>query len=279
MRADQRIRRLSAGHGLQWMTQGAGLLSIGWRPLSGVAALWLMISLIVVVPLIGQLLLALITPLLTAGVLVAYDGVARGQSPTPQWLLRGWQHPRARSVLINLGLWGILGSLIAVGFVAAWMGQQLSEAEMQALLAAPEQAISTLRSLQAGPSLWLAILVFAAVLASLVFAIPLAIFGEERLLTALYASLKAVLVNVLPVMVYLIALVAVFSATAVVTSAVVALLASVGGVLGAIVAQVLVLMLGMAVQMLMAAGQYVAFCQIFGWTAVAPDQEDGSITP
>ena len=274
MRADQRIRRLPASHGIQWMAQGAGLLSVGWRPLSGVAALWLMISLIVVVPVVGQFMLAVITPLLTAGVLLAYDALARGQTPGPQWLLRAWQHPTARSVLINLGLWGILGSLIAIGFVAAWIGQQLSEAEMQALVAAPEQAIGVLRSLEVGPRLWLALLVFVAVLASLVFAIPLAIFGEERLLMALFASLKAVLVNLLPVVVYLIALAAIFTATAVVTSAVVSLLASVGGVAGAVMAQVLVLVLGMAVQMLMAAGQYVAFCQIFGWTAVVRDQAE-----
>lgn len=277
MRVDQRIQSVPASHGLQWLLQSAALLKLGWRPLSGVAAFWLLASMMVVIPVIGQLMLALLTPLLTAGVLLAFDALARGQWPGPHWLLRAWQHPKARSVLIALGLWGILGSLIAVAFVASWMGQQLTEAELMALLERPDQALTVLRNLQPGLHLWLAVLVFVVVLSSLVFAIPLAIFGEQGMAMSLWASLKAVLANVLPALVFGVLLLGAFAITALITSALVGALANVGGAAGAVLAQVLVLMLGMALQMWMAGAQYVAFCQIFGWTAVAPDQGDGAL--
>jgi len=284
MRIDDRIQRVSPIQGFGWLIQSARLIQQGRSGLVGVGALWLLVSMIAIIPFIGQLMLAMITPLLTAGVLVAFDQVSAGRQPISAVLLTGWHRAKARPTLLMLGLWTIIGAMVALSFVASWLSTQFSEAEIQAALAAPENLSAMIEQLRPGRGLYLAGAVVVLVLMGLYFAIPLVVFGEVRLWASVRASIKAIVVNGFAFLAYLITLFLVVGAFITVLVSLVAVVAQLPGVLGVMLAQILVLVLSMVLQILLAGGQYVAFCQIFGWTAAEPaapkvDQDGPSEDP
>ncbi|MFW5927386.1 MAG: hypothetical protein ACOCSR_04975, partial [Wenzhouxiangella sp.] len=174
------IRRAGFGNGLRWLPRGAELLFSGLAPMAGIGALWLLISMLSVVPIIGQAIVALITPLLTAGVLAAYAELASGHRPAPTTLLVAWQDPARRAALLAVGLFGIVGSMLAVGVLAAWLGTQLEPGQLESAMGSPEALAATLAEVSLGGGVLLALVVITIVLAAMYFAIPLIMFRGER---------------------------------------------------------------------------------------------------
>ena len=257
------IRRVGFAAGLRWLPAGAELLFSGLGPMAGLASLWLLISLIaVIVPVIGQLFLVLLTPLLTAGVLVGFDQVRHGQAPPPLTLFAGWKEPRRRSGLLVIGAWSIAGSMLAAGVFFAWLGGQLSAAELEAAAESPEALLQLLEGASIGVGLLLAGAIFALVLSAIYFAIPLVMFEGWPTMTALITSIKAVIGNWAAFLGLGLAFFAVAAGLFLILLLVTAVTMALGQI-GAIVAQVLLLIATMFVQMLMAGAQYIAFCQVF----------------
>lgn len=273
MRPDDRIRKVGFNDGFFWLMRSLLLTRQGMGGLVSVGALWLLLSMVAIVPFVGQLILAVITPLLTAGVLVAFDQVSAGKQPTSSVLLAGWHRPKARPVLILLGMWTIIGAMVALSFVASWLGTQVSEAELQAALAEPENLVALIDTLTPGMGLYLAGLTVVLVLMGLYFAIPLSVFGEARLWPAIRASLKAIVVNPLAFIGFVITAVVLVVGFVMVLVSMVGLLMQLPGVLGVMLAQILILVMAMALQLLLAGAQYLAFCDIFGWTALPPEPD------
>lgn len=267
MRVDDRIQRVRISQGFGWLIESARLIQRGQSGLISVGALWLLISMVAVIPFVGQLVLAVITPLLTAGVLVAFDQVSAGKTISSATLLSAWHRPRVRPVLLVLGLWTILGAMVALSVLASWLTQQISEAELQAALAAPENLGAMIERLQPGQGLYLAGLIMILVLMGLYFAIPLAVFGEVSAWTAVRASLKAIFFNLGAFVAYVFTLLMVVGAFVMVLVSGIDLVTRLPSVIGVMLAQIMVLVLSMALQILLAGAQYVAFCQIFGWSA------------
>lgn len=276
MRVDDRIQRVGFNQGFGWLIHSARLLQQGSKTLIGVGALWLLISMVAIIPLIGQLLLAVITPMLTAGVLVAFDQVAASRQAPSAILLTAWHRPKARPKLLMLGLWTIIGAMVALSFLASWLTQQISEAELQAALAQPENFVAVMERLEAGMGMYLAIGTVGLVLMGLYFAIPLVIFGDAGLWPAIRASLKAIVINALAFIGYLLTLIVVIGAFLMVLTSLISLLTGLPGMVGTMLAQIMILVLSMGLQILLAGAQYVAFCQIFGWTAAVPDANPDS---
>lgn len=257
------IRRSDFSRGLRWLPVGAELLLRGLGPMAGIAALWLLISLIVVIPVIGQAILALITPLLTAGVLKAYAMVSGGSRPAPTTLLAAWNHPGQRSALLLVGLWGIFGSLIAVSILAVWLGTQLTPEQLEAAMSSPEALARTLAEVSIGGGLILSALALTLVLATMYFAIPLIMFGRMPVIAALTVSLKAVFINWTAFLGFGIAAVLLILGLGLIMALVLSLLSIALGGAGQVVGQVLFLLMTMFVQMIMAGAQYVAFRDVF----------------
>ncbi len=260
-----RIRRVGFSAGLRWLPAGAELLFAGLGPLAGLASLWLLISLIaVVIPVIGQLFLVLLTPMLTAGVLVGYDQVRRGQAPPPFTLFAGWKEPSARSGLLVIGAWSIAGSMLAAGVFIGWLGSQISPEELEAAMESPETLVQALEGVSLGGGLLMSGSIFALVLAAIYFAIQLVMFNRWPTMASLLTSIKAVVVNWAAFLGFGLAFMAVAAGLGLIL-VLISVLTMALGQFGVIAGQVVILIATMFMQMLMAGGQYVAFCQVFGF--------------
>lgn len=268
------IRNVGFRRGLRWLPAGAELLFSAPGPLAGIAAFWLLISLVAVIPLIGQAFLALITPLLTAGVLRAYAEVADGQRPPPTTLLAAWQDPPRRIALLLVGLWGICGSLIAVSILAAWLGAQLTPEQLEAAMASPEALAGTLAEVSLGGGLIAAALIMAAVLATMYFAIPLIMFAQTRVLASLWTSVRAVLINWAAFLGFGLAAIALILGLGLIMALALSVLGLALGGAGEMIGQILFLLMTMFIQMIMAGTQYVAFRDVFQRPADSPDDSD-----
>ena len=131
-----------------------------------------------------------------------------------------------------------------------------------------------LQNLAPGTGLYLAGLCMVLVLMGLYFAIPLSIFGEFGLWPSVRASLRAIITNLFPFLAYLLTLVAVIGAFVMGLLAILSVLMQLPGVVGMMISQIVILVASMALQILLAGAQYVAFCEIFGWSAAKPKNTD-----
>lgn len=257
------VRRAGFGNGLRWLPRGAELLFSGIAPMAGVGALWLLISMLSIIPLIGQAIVAVITPLLTAGVLAAYADLAAGRRPAPTTLLAAWQHPRRRTALLLVGLFGIAGSMAALGVLAAWLGSQLSPEQLESAMASPEALAATLAEVSLGGGVLGALAIITLVLAAMYFAIPLIMFRREPVWTSLKTSVRAVLVNWAAFLGFGIAVIGLALGLGLIMLLVLAVLGLALGPAGEIIGQVLFLVVTLLIQMLLAGAQFVAFHDVF----------------
>lgn len=261
------IRPVGFAAGFRWLPGAAEVLFSGLGPMAGVASLWLLVSLIaMVIPVLGQIILVLFTPLLTAGVLAAFDTLAAGRRPHPLTLFAGWKDPVRRTGLLLIGSFSLMGSMLAALVLVGWMSGQVDPAQLEAAMASPETLAQTLSGVSIGGGLLLAALLFSLVLAALYFAIPLVMFDRWPTFRALTTSLKAVFINWAAFLGFGLAFVIFAAALGLILVLVISLISLALGQFGQFLSQVIFLLLTMFVQVLMGGTQYLAFCQIFGWS-------------
>lgn len=257
--------------GLRWLPAAAERLFSAFAPMAGLAALWMLISLLAVVPLIGQLLLMLITPSLTAGAMAAFSEVEAGRRPAPTALVSAWRHPNLRNRLLGIGSFFLVGSLIALVLLAAWLGGQATPEQIQAAQTSPEAMAELLNAISFGPVLLLAGVAMAIVLSAMYFAIPLVAFADAPVGQALWSSLRAVLANWAAFLGLGLALIALVFGLGLVFGLLTLSLGLALGGAGQMIGQVLFMLMAMLVQVLMAGTQWVAFREIFGSDEERPE--------
>lgn len=274
------IHRASFRQGLSWLPASAEMMRSGFRPLLGIAALWLLVSLIGLIPLIGQLIIVIITPMLTAGVLLAFDRLGEQRIPQPTTLFAGWHDPLRRNSLLTLGLFMLGGAMAAALILFSWLGGQMGQEQLQALLRqeSPEAVAQALSNVSIGGGLLLATLVMGLVLAGLYFSVALVMFGKAPALQAFLVSIKAVLVNWVAFVGYLLALFAIALGFGFILLLVTGLLTLALGTIGAFITQIVTLLAFMLFQILMAGAQYLAFSQVFGWSPGLEDDDSSGPT-
>ncbi len=273
MSGQPRLYRASFSAGLRWLPASAELMFRSPAGMIGIAALWLLLTMVaMMIPLLGQLVLVLFTPLLTAGVLIAFDRIRKGLTPGPATLFAAWPDPRRRIDLILLGSFSLAGSLLAAGVLVGWLSTQLDPAELEALAGSPEALAQTLAGANLGGGLLLAGLLFSLILAALFFAIPLTVFGKFPALPALLASLRAIIFNWLAFLGFGLAAMVMAIGLGIILALLMTVFTLALGQAGMVLVQFLILAMTMFVQMLMAGAQYVAFCNLFGWQ---PDKPSG----
>lgn len=267
------IRRAGFARGLRWVVASAGLLAAGFRSLAAVAGLWLLVSMVQLVPLIGPPLLAVMTPLLTAGLLTAFDQVAAGRHPRPGVLFAGWQDPRSRLGLLVIGLWLVVGMMLAIMVLASWLGGQLEAGELERAMDNPEALMQLLGGLDMGGGLLVAALIMTVILATIYFGIPLVMFWTWPPLAALMLSLRAVVINWAAFLGFGVAVLALGMAVIVVMTVVILPVSVALGQAGMFIGQILAILAALFVQVVMAGAQYLAFRDVFGDTREREDSD------
>jgi hypothetical protein len=256
--------------GLRWLPAAAELLFSSFGPLAGLAALWLLVSMIALIPVIGQLTIMLITPLLTAGAIAAFAQVAAGRRPAPTILFAAWGRSDLRNRLFALGAFGILGSLLALVVVSIWLGGQVAPEQIQNAQQSPEAMAALLEGVTLGPMLFVAVGILAAVMAAMYFAIPLVMFNDTGAVSALSTSLRAIVANWSAFLGFGLVVIAMVIALGFVFGVIMMTLSLAMGPAAQMITQVVFMLAAMLVQVLMAGCQWLAYTNIFG----APGRDD-----
>lgn len=275
MSTDYRIQRIGFRQGLAWIPASAEWMRRGFRPIFSIAALWLGISLIAVIPVVGQAILALITPMLTAGVMLAFDRLGEGKAPPPSTLFAAWADPVRRSRLLMLGVFGMIGGLMAALVLVSWLSSQLGADQLEAAVRSPEAMAEALAGASLSGGLLMSGAVMALVLGALYFAVPLVMFGRAAVLSALVTSLRAVLRNWIAFAGFVLTALGVAIGLFIVLLLVSSVLTLALGTFGNFFVQVIVLLSVMLFQVLMTGAQYLAFSQVFGWSPGLEDELPG----
>ncbi len=272
MTAKPHIHRVGFMRGFKWLLFGADLT--GRRPaaLMPVAALFLLVSLVQVIPVVGPGLLVLITPLLTAGLLTAFWKVSHGQAIEPWVLFAGWQDERARGGLLTLGMWMILGLILAIWVLSLWLAPQLSPGQIERAMEDPEQLLQLLVETRWLGGVSLAGLVLAAVLGAVYFGVPLVRFNHFGVGPAMAWSLRAVIGNWAAFLGLTCSILVFSMAVGLLLGLISGLLGIALGALAGFPIKLLYVLTVMLVQVVMAGAQYVAYREVFVW----PEVESGA---
>ena len=194
-------RRIAAGRGLRWIAEAFRLFRRG--PL-----IWLLLntlllvigSALMLIPLLGPVIFALLTPVFMAGLIVACRDTEGGKPVTLAHLFVGFRRNAAQ--LVTVGGVYLAGQLI-VGGVMLFLGGD----ELRAVAAAAmQQSVGTEPVPAPGDKVYFALLVGAALFTPLAMAVwfapPLVILRGAAPFAAMKASIRGCLDNLLPMLVY-----------------------------------------------------------------------------
>jgi len=186
-------RKVAASQGFQWVVEGFRLyrkvpllLSAAFGLLFGV------VMALVLIPLVGNSLSELASPLMVAGFMAAFRALDSGNDLELPHFLAGLQGPMVP--LMTVGAVQLLGSLL-IGQIMRTMGF-----DAEALMATARDGQASPEALQAilnqaMPALLTGMALFTPLIMVTWFAPALILFGGARPVTALGVSLKAVAKN------------------------------------------------------------------------------------
>jgi len=287
MNRSPHIHKASFGDGAGWLIGGGELLGRGGSALLRVVLVLLLISLIQIVPLIGSLLLLLISPALTAGMLNVFRRLEQGASPDTATVLTGLRDPGARGPLLALGAFLAVGLFAAVGALTAWLAPQMDLQALAEVLSDPEtletepqRLFSLFEGVNVFGGLVLAVLVLAVVLGGLYFAVPLVFFWNWPVFTALLWSLRALFVNWIAFVGLGLVIIGVLLLAGITFAIVSGIVSLALGMAGAFFVQLLSMALSLFFQLLIAAAQWRSFTQVFPAGPDEPaDGDAGALRP
>lgn len=198
MEMPMEIRTVTAGRGWEWMVEGFRIFRkqpLTWIALVVVMVMIWLVSLIL--PLIGPLVINLISPVLFAGLMLACRTTDEDGEPEFSQLFAAFK--THASPLITVGGVYLIGNIVAVGIVFGIAGG----AALPALLgktADPATLIAAARSLLLGMAVGMA--VFIPILMAVWFAPLLIVFHNTPPMDAMKLSLVACWRNTMPLLIY-----------------------------------------------------------------------------
>lgn len=196
------IRKLSAGRGAGWITDGLAVFKANPRPY---LLACLLIGLVSSLPLIG-IFFGLLMPVLYAGLLSVLHRQARGEATSPSQAFDGFQEPGAFLRLLPIVLFNLAFALLVVLILVVTVGAAVYQMVRAGQAAHPDPQM--LLALLPKFALLLAILMPVGIFVSwiLMLAIPHAMLGKQPGLIALREAAAAVMANLLPLLVNLLCL-------------------------------------------------------------------------
>lgn len=187
-----RHRRVSVSQALSWIPAGWRMMPGNWGLVLGVLITIVMINLALgVVPILGDLVLFLIMPLLYAGLVQLADNIQRGEEARFTDLFAGFNNRATPLMLSALAQAGVIiaMTLVFAGLlfaVAGGVGMENLDASM--------------------PLMWVlgALLLIAVVVLTFMFyfVVPLIYLGQRGVMDAIAASFYACLENIVAMVVY-----------------------------------------------------------------------------
>jgi uncharacterized membrane protein len=193
-------RSVAASHAIEW-------LKAGWRafitnPVMWVVltVLWLVLAAVLeLIPLLGGLIMTLITPALLAGLIYAARESSTAQPVVVTHLFQGLTDARRRGPLLVLGVILLVTSLaltlVAAGVFAGLYGlEEVADLDKQMTPITPGLGAIALLALVLALGL--------AVFALIIYAIPLVMFTDLPPVPAVKSSLQASLRNISPLVVF-----------------------------------------------------------------------------
>lgn len=189
--------RVEAMSGWNWFTEG-------WRAFSNSPGMWVVLVLIwfilmvvlSVIPLIGGLALALVSPGLVGGMLYAARESLDGREVQVEHLFTGLRDPATRNRLLLLGAITLGFSVLMAVVAAVFIGGSMTMLDPMQAGQAPQIGLGGLLG-------FLFVLAFSLLLGmALFFAVPLVMFTDSRPMDALKASFSASIANIPALLVF-----------------------------------------------------------------------------
>ena len=270
MNQPTQFNKRSFGDGFRWVGQGAELMGKGGAPLLTIALVYFLVSLIQWLPgMFGPVLLTIITPLLAAGLITAFRVIDEGEQPQPGMLFAGWR-AGVGSRLLVLGVWLLLGVLLAVGALFLFVSSQFDPELLRQLLENPEALEENPEALFAevqASSIFLGLVssfvIFFIVIGGLFFAVPLVHFWERPVGSSLLLSLRAIVGNLSAIIGFIVMMVAILFAWGLMFSLISLIVGLALGPAAELVLQIVMVVGTLFIQLLYSAAQWIAFKQIF----------------
>ncbi len=193
-------RSVTASRAIEW-------LKAGWQVFMANPLIWVVLTILWVVlavvleliPLLGGLIMTLITPALLAGLMYAAHEAGAARPISVAHLFQGLSDARKRGPLLMLGMILLVASLaltlVAAGMIAALYG--LGEAAELG-----QQGTPLTPGLGAIALVALVVTLGLAVFALMIYAIPLVMFTDLPPVQAVRSSLQASLRNIAPLLVF-----------------------------------------------------------------------------
>lgn len=193
------IRSVPASHGWAWLVRG-------WQLFIKNPAMWIFTVLVYfvitvvlsLIPVLGGLILSLIAPALTGGLLFAAREMEEGRAMEIGHLFQAFRDKTLTGPMLTLGLVS-LGFAMAGGLVMVFTMGGFMSAAMMAHDGMQTPGIGVLSGSLAG--LLILFVVSVGLFVAMFYGIPLVMFGRERPLEALRTSISASFANVVPMLV------------------------------------------------------------------------------
>ncbi|MCC7083239.1 MAG: hypothetical protein IT530_21430 [Burkholderiales bacterium] len=183
-------RRVSIGHGLQWIARGWGFFKlnpIGWILLMGMLlAIWVVL---LSIPMLGPLLFNLLFPVFFAGLMLGCRAMEQGGKLEFGYLFAGFRENAA--ALVSVGGVYLIGMLLVIAIVTSSGGlPRLPDEPKPEDIAALQNELRKMRGpILAGMALLVPLLMLTW------FAPLLIVFRKMTVLPALKSSLSAIVRN------------------------------------------------------------------------------------
>lgn len=193
------VQRMDAGRGVTW-------ISDGFRGFSANPGIWIVIAIIMIIffavfaalHVIGFLVASLLGPALGGGVLFAAREALARRPVEVGHLFRGFQDSRALNGLLALGGIAIASTIVTLIICFVLLGSFLVEA----FRIVDGASISTAFGVSTLIGALIVVVIQFAMAAAMVYAIPLVMFKAASVGEAMSASIRACLVNFLPLLVF-----------------------------------------------------------------------------
>ena len=192
-------RSVPAGRGWQWIVD-AWELTAGYRVLFvGLVVAFMALAIVAsIVPLIGSIVMGLFTPVLQAGLVLGCDALHRGEPLKVDHLFAGFERHTGR--LVMLGGVSVIAGLVMLLIGAAIVGPQALAPLLSGIPPAPDQMVDIFMRM-----LLAALVVIALSLPfymAVWFAVPLIALRGVEVGAAMSASFSGCLNNMLPFLVW-----------------------------------------------------------------------------
>jgi hypothetical protein len=196
------VRSVPAGQGWQWIVD-AWTLTAGYRALFvGLVVAFMALAIVAsVVPFVGSIVMGLFTPVLQAGLILGCDALHRGEPLKIDHLFAGFERHTGR--LVMLGGVSVIAGFVMLAIGAVIVGPQALVPLLSGIPPAPDQMVELFMRM-----LLAALVVIALSLPfymAVWFAVPLIALRGVEVGAAMSASFNACVKNVVPFLVWSVA--------------------------------------------------------------------------